>query len=83
MGLELGPNPKLISEFIREKVEDWDDEVAARARFKDFSGQPSDSQPIFLFWRDLIINIARHFGILLLRPAQVFFFFLNKIIDDN
>ncbi|PON43247.1 Snf7 family [Parasponia andersonii] len=65
------PDPMLIREYIGEKVGDWDNEVACRARFKDFSGQRSDWQPIFLFWRDLILNIARHFRLVLLRPSQV------------
>ncbi|KAF4370222.1 uncharacterized protein LOC115714437 [Cannabis sativa] len=60
-----------IREFILQEVPDWDDELLARARFKAFSGQRSDWQPIFLFWRDLIINIARHFRLPLLRPSQV------------
>ncbi|XP_062084853.1 uncharacterized protein LOC133790988 isoform X2 [Humulus lupulus] len=60
-----------ITEFILQEVPHWDDELLARARFKAFSGQRSDWQPIFLFWRDLILNVARHFHILLLRPSQV------------
>lgn len=60
-----------VLEFIREQVPDWDDEVMATARFKAFSGQRSDWEPRFRFWRDLIINIARHFRFLFLSPSQM------------
>lgn len=63
-----------VRDFILKEVPDWDDEVLASARFKDFSGQRSDWQPRFLFWRDLIIKIARHFRLFLIRPSQVPFF---------
>ncbi|KAL5539853.1 hypothetical protein UlMin_045474 [Ulmus minor] len=60
-----------VRELIRKEVADWDDEAACRARFKDFSGQRSDWEPIYFFWRDLILNITRHFGLLIIRPSQV------------
>ncbi|KAJ7977758.1 Charged multivesicular body protein 7 [Quillaja saponaria] len=62
---------KSVREFIVKEVPDWDDEVVATARFKAFSGQRSDWEPKYLFWRDLIIKIARHFGFLLIRPSEV------------
>lgn len=60
-----------VRELIRKEVPDWDDEVATRARFKAFSGQRPDWEPIYLFWRNLIISIARHLGLLFLRPSQL------------
>ncbi|XP_059659281.1 uncharacterized protein LOC132306083 isoform X2 [Cornus florida] len=60
-----------ISEFIREEVGDWDDEVKASARFKAFSGQRSDWEPKLEFWKDLILKVARHLGVFLIRPSEV------------
>lgn len=50
---------------------------AWRARFKDFSGQRSDWNPVFLFWRDLILSICLRFGILFLRPSSL----INKCFN--
>ncbi|GAB4841832.1 hypothetical protein Ancab_022568 [Ancistrocladus abbreviatus] len=60
-----------LAEFIRKEVPDWDDEVKATARFKAFSGQISDWEPQFRFWRDLIIKIANHFGCFILSPLEM------------
>ncbi|GMH28026.1 hypothetical protein Nepgr_029869 [Nepenthes gracilis] len=60
-----------VAEFIRKEVPDWDDEMKATARFKAFSGQRSDWEPQFCFWRDLIIKIAHHFCIFRLSPSQM------------
>ncbi|KNA05113.1 hypothetical protein SOVF_193390 [Spinacia oleracea] len=60
-----------VVEFIREQVPDWDDDVKATARFKAFSGQRSDWESQFFFWRDLIIKIAREFDLLFLSPSQM------------
>lgn len=60
-----------VVEFIREQVPDWDDDVKATARFKAFSGQRSDWESQYFFWRDLIIKIAREFDLLFLSPSQV------------
>ncbi|XP_028791392.1 charged multivesicular body protein 7 [Neltuma alba] len=60
-----------VKDFILSEVPDWDDEVVASARFKAFSGQRSDWQSKFLFWRDLIIKIARHVGLFIIRPSEV------------
>ncbi|XP_048333796.2 uncharacterized protein LOC125423484 [Ziziphus jujuba] len=65
--MELGE----VRELIKKEVPDWDDEVLARARFKAFSGQRPDWQPIYLFWRNLILTIARHLGLVVLRPSQM------------
>ncbi|KAF3436620.1 hypothetical protein FNV43_RR23712 [Rhamnella rubrinervis] len=67
--MELGSS--FVRELIRKEVPDWDDEVVARARFKAFSGQRPDWEPIYLFWRDLIFTIARHLGLVILRPSQI------------
>ncbi|CAK7348555.1 unnamed protein product [Dovyalis caffra] len=61
----------LVKEFIRKEVAEWDDEIMATARFKAFSGQRSDWEPKYLFWRDLILKIARHLGLFIIRPSQV------------
>lgn len=60
-----------VKDFIAKEVPDWNDEVIAVARFKAFSGQRSDWQPNFIFWRNLIIKIATHFGFFLIKPSQV------------
>ncbi|KAJ4727940.1 Charged multivesicular body 7 [Melia azedarach] len=60
-----------VSEFISKEVPDWNDDVIATARFKAFSGQRSDWQPKFQFWRNLILKIARRFGLLIIHPSQV------------
>nr|AFK38291.1 unknown [Lotus japonicus] len=60
-----------VKDFIAKEVADWDDELVTVARFKAFSGQRSDWQPNFLFWRNLIIKIATHFRFLTVQPSQV------------
>ncbi|XVE73555.1 hypothetical protein DITRI_Ditri11bG0128000 [Diplodiscus trichospermus] len=62
---------KSVMEFIRKEVPDWDDELMATARFKAFSGQRTDWEPKFQFWKDLIIKISRHFGLFINSPSQV------------
>ncbi|XP_022938857.1 charged multivesicular body protein 7 [Cucurbita moschata] len=61
----------LVREFIREKVPDWDNELVATARFKAFSGQKSDWEPRYLFWRDLILTIAHQFNFIFLKPSEI------------
>ncbi|KFK35392.1 hypothetical protein AALP_AA5G279200 [Arabis alpina] len=60
-----------VKEFIRREVPDWDDEVVAMARFKAFSGQRSDWEYKFQFWRDLILKVSRHFEVFIIDPVQV------------
>lgn len=60
-----------VEELVRSEVPDWDDEVTAIARFKAFSGQRTDWEPKFIFWRDLIIRVARHLGVCTLRLSEV------------
>lgn len=60
-----------VKEFIRREVPDWDDEVVATARFKAFSGQRSDWEPKFQFWRDLILKVSRQFEVFIIDPVQV------------
>lgn len=60
-----------IRDFIREKVPDWDDEVVSTARFKAFSGQKSDWEPRYLFWRGLILTIARQFNFVFIKPSEI------------
>ncbi|KAL1216239.1 hypothetical protein V5N11_018689 [Cardamine amara subsp. amara] len=60
-----------VKELIRREVPDWDDEVVATARFKAFSGQRSDWEPKFQFWRDLIIKVSRQLGVFIIDPVQV------------
>nr|GEU50944.1 charged multivesicular body protein 7 isoform X1 [Tanacetum cinerariifolium] len=60
-----------VKEFILEQVPDWDSDVMINARFKAFSGQKSDWEPRFHFWKDLIIKIARHLNTFIIRPSVV------------
>ena len=60
-----------VGEFIRTEVADWDDESVATARFKAFSGQKSDWEAKYEFWKLLILKIARRFGLLVIRPLDV------------
>lgn len=60
-----------VREFIRKEVGDWDDEEVATARFKAFSGQRSDWEPKYRFWKDLILSVARHLRLLIIRPLEV------------
>ncbi|KVH91184.1 hypothetical protein Ccrd_006799, partial [Cynara cardunculus var. scolymus] len=56
---------------VNNLVHDWDSEVMVSARFKAFSGQRSDWESRYYFWRDLIIKIARHLHIFIIRPSVV------------
>lgn len=67
-----------VEELVRREVADWDDEVVCNARFKAFSGQRSDWEPSFLFWRDLIIKIARHLGVCIIDASEVFSFHIPR-----
>lgn len=60
-----------IGELIRKEVPDWDDEVMVTARFKAFSGQRSDWEPKYVFWRDLILKLSTHLGVFLFHPSEV------------
>ncbi|KAK1293014.1 hypothetical protein QJS10_CPB17g00837 [Acorus calamus] len=60
-----------LTEFIRREVPDWDDDIVSAARFKALSGQRSDWEHRFFFWRDLILKVARHLGIIAVRPSEV------------
>lgn len=62
---------ELVREVIRKEVQDWDSEVMISARFKAFSGQRSDWEPRYHFWRDLVIKIARRLRIFIIRPSVV------------
>ncbi|MED6149801.1 hypothetical protein PIB30_066106 [Stylosanthes scabra] len=69
---------RALRDFIAKEVPDWDDDVVSVARFKAFSGQRSDWQPRFLFWRDLILKVATHFGLLFIKPSQVKSVWFNR-----
>ncbi|KAI3980884.1 hypothetical protein MKX01_025449 [Papaver californicum] len=60
-----------VREFIKKEVPDWDDEVVATARFKAFSGQRSDWESKLLFWKDLVLKIARHLNVFVIRSSEV------------
>lgn len=62
-----------LREFVRTEVPEWDDEVVSRARFKAFSGQRSDWEQRYHFWKDLILKVACNFNILIVQPSQVSF----------
>lgn len=57
--------------FVRREVADWDDEAKSRARFKALSGQRSDWEPLYCFWRDLILKTARHLHIFIISPSRL------------
>ncbi|KAL3517339.1 hypothetical protein ACH5RR_019928 [Cinchona calisaya] len=60
-----------VRELVKREIEDWDDPVKAVALFKGFSGQRSDWEGRYLFWRDLIIRVSRHLGTLIIRPSRL------------
>ncbi|XP_060217517.1 uncharacterized protein LOC132644878 isoform X2 [Lycium barbarum] len=60
-----------LMEYLRKQVPDWDDEVKCISRFKAFSGQRTDWEPLYHFWKDLILKVARHLHIFIIRPSQV------------
>nr|XP_043621566.1 charged multivesicular body protein 7 isoform X1 [Erigeron canadensis] len=67
-----------VREIIEKEVPDWDSDVMTSARFKAFSGQKSDWEPRYHFWRDLIIKIANHLDIFIIRPSVVKNVWFNK-----
>ncbi|KAM5558511.1 hypothetical protein ABKV19_020292 [Rosa sericea] len=67
-----------VRELIRKEVQDWDDELVCRARFKAFSGQRPDWEPIYLFWRNLILTIARQLGLFIIRPSHLKTHWFNR-----
>lgn len=64
--------------FVRKEVADWDDEVKSRARFKELSGQRSDWEAVYCFWRHLILKTARHLRIFLIRPSRLRLWFRRR-----
>ncbi|GER41905.1 charged multivesicular body protein [Striga asiatica] len=68
---EAEAEAEAVAAFVEKEVGDWDDEATSRARFKALSGQRSDWEPLYLFWRNLIIKVARHLRIFIIRPTHV------------
>lgn len=66
-----GKEEEEAAAFVRKEVADWDDEVKSRTRFKALSGQRSDWEALYCFWRDLIVKTARHLHIFLIRPSRL------------
>lgn len=62
---------KMVANFLMEEVKDWDNEEKMKSRFKALSGQRCDWEPLYLFWRDLIVKVARHLHIVILHPSHV------------
>lgn len=62
---------KSVRDIILTEVTDWESDVMVTARFKAFSGQRSDWDPLFHFWRDLIIKVASHLHIFIIHPSFV------------
>lgn len=71
MGFGEAMESEAVREFIRREVKDWEEEAIATARFKAFSGQRSDWEARYQFWRDLILKVARHFHLLFISSSQV------------
>ncbi|XP_048434463.1 uncharacterized protein LOC103936663 isoform X2 [Pyrus x bretschneideri] len=67
-----------VRELIGKAVGDWDDQVMTRARFKAFSGQRSDWEPVYLFWRDLILCVARQLGVFFISPSRLNTHWFNR-----
>lgn len=68
-----------VREFIKKEVSDWDDdEAVATARFKAFSGQRSDWEPKYQFWKNLILNVARHLRLVIVRPHDIRNIWFNR-----
>nr|CAN69261.1 hypothetical protein VITISV_004029 [Vitis vinifera] len=69
-----------VREFVRREVKDWEEEAISTARFKAFSGQRSDWEARYQFWRDLILKVARHFHLLFISPSQFLMYNEGDII---
>ncbi|CAA7405771.1 unnamed protein product [Spirodela intermedia] len=67
----MGPPAAAVEEAVKAEAPDWDDDGAWAARFRAFSGQRADWTPRYLFWRDLIIRVARRLGVLTIRSSEV------------
>ncbi|KAF5462313.1 hypothetical protein F2P56_018334 [Juglans regia] len=68
-----------VREFIKMEVSDWDDdEAVATARFKAFSGQRSDWEPKYQFWKNLILNVARHLRLVIVQPHDIRNIWFNR-----
>ncbi|KAM2685611.1 hypothetical protein FF1_047301 [Malus domestica] len=67
-----------VRELIGKAVGDWDDQVMTRARFKAFSGQRSDWEPVYFFWRDLILCVARQLGVFFISPSRLNTHWFNR-----
>lgn len=59
--------------LLKELGKDWDDDEKMRPKFKGFSGQRSDWEPNYIFWKDLIVKLSRHLNLLLINPSQVYY----------
>lgn len=62
---------EMVANFLMKEVRDWDNEEKMKTRFKALSGQRCDWEPLYLFWRDLIIKVARHLHIFILHPIHI------------
>ncbi|CAH9058340.1 unnamed protein product [Cuscuta europaea] len=62
---------KVVAEFLGKEVKDWGNEDKMRYRFKALSGQRSDWEPLYVFWRDLIIKVSRHLNTFIIHPRHV------------
>eukprot|EP00250_Pteridium_aquilinum_P029955 c40402_g1_i1 orf=272-1537(-) len=60
-----------VQGWLVSKVPGWDDDVMCAARFKALTGQRTDWEGRFLFWRELIIDLARHLNLLVLDTHAV------------
>ncbi|GAA0138303.1 membrane traffic protein [Lithospermum erythrorhizon] len=73
----MDTNPEIerikVASYIHQEVEDWDDEQKSRSRFKAMSGQTQDYewQTRYIFWKNLIINVAKHLNVFIIHPNQL------------
>ncbi|VFQ88830.1 unnamed protein product [Cuscuta campestris] len=62
---------KRVADFLSKEVKDWGNEEKMRSRFKALSGQRCDWEPLYLFWRDLIIKVSSHLNIFIVNPRHI------------
>lgn len=62
---------KIKDWLLKQLGKDWEDDEKMRPKFKGFSGQRSDWEPNYFFWKDLIIKLSRHLGVFFVTPSQV------------
>eukprot|EP00249_Psilotum_nudum_P016223 c25727_g1_i1 orf=436-1713(-) len=55
-----------LRSFIESEVPEWNDDVVGRTLVKAFSGQRTDWEGRFQFWKELVIKVARHLRLIVI-----------------